>query len=343
MSYVLHLGDCREVMAGLEDCSVDAVVTDPPYELGMSALSSGTLASGISLISTDKHWDSSGVAYDEKVWAECLRVVKPGGYLLAFGATRTHHRMTCAVEDVGFEIRDCLIWCYGQGIPKSQNHLKGAWEPIVCGRKQPEKSITHTIATYGTGRLDIEGTRIPGGRDMAQVKGPISTRGRGWGSSPGKAYPTTLGRWPANILFSHTDECDGCPVEILGDAARFFYVTKPTTNERDKGLYGYEVQEVPRNRFSRSYDEDMKHPTLKKNVHTTVKPIELMQYLVRLVTPPRGTVLDPFTGSGTTGIACVNEGFDFVGIEKNEEYLGIAEARIKYAVATKEESLFDVI
>jgi site-specific DNA-methyltransferase (adenine-specific) len=473
---ILH-GDCREQLRTLEDCSVDSIVTDPPYELGFMG----------------KKWDASGIAYDPTVWAECLRVLKPGGHLLAFGGTRTYHRMTVAIEDAGFEIRDSLHWLYGSGFPKSLDvskaidkaagatrkvmgtrrgavkgtegrynwntdvhdtgptivhdtapatdaarvwdgwgtALKPAHEPIVLARKPLVGTVAANVLEYGTGALNIDATRIAAVDTIATVTG----RGTLGGTSDGYDRPwkrdpeavarreeraavaiekaNTIGRWPANLILTHSPECQqtgtgtsrivdkergrrpgsanlgniggakgdpmpngptyddtperwdcapGCPVAALntqsgnstsppvgsvshtnastsnsmgskrnarpipnghgdaGGASRFFtttewdpeydapflYVAKPSRRERNAGL-----------------DDTNGHPT--------VKPVALMRHLVRLVTPPGGTVLDPFLGSGTTAVAASLEGFQWIGCELTDDYLPIIQARVTWA------------
>ena len=346
MIELMH-GDCLERLRELPDCSVDACVTDPPYGLSFMG----------------KAWD-----YDvpgAEVWREVLRVLKPGGHLLAFAGTRTQHRMAVQIEDAGFEIRDLIAWVYGSGFPKSldvskaidkaagaerevvgtaagarngngKNNdygsygscadgiyditppateaaqqwqgwgtaLKPALEPITVARKPLGGTVAANVLRHGTGVINVDGCRVQAesGRPL------IISHGEGFGS--GKhvtAYgnglsgsrhggTTTLGRWPANLIHDGSKE----PCALLGDAARFFYCAK--ASKADRGA---------------------------ENVHPTVKPTELMRYLVRLVTPPGGVVLDPFMGSGSTGKAAVLEGFRFIGIEREAEYLEIARGRIQ--------------
>ena len=264
-------GDCAVMLGVLPEASIDAVVTDPPYEIGFNC----------------QKWDRPGIAYDIDMWRQIRRVIKPGGYIMAFGGTRTFHRMTAAIEDAGLEVQDCLAWMYGNGFPKHESKLKPAWEPIILARK---KAPTATPL-----RID----------DCLDN-----------------------GRWPANVIL------DPLAGEILdADApnykpSRFFYIAKSSTDERDAGL-------------SRSAGFRRRNPGLlaglgdkgaksRFNDHPTVKPIALMQRLVRLITPEGGAVLDPFTGSGTTGCAAMLERSRFVGIEKERRYFRIAEARIRH-------------
>ena len=359
------VGDCREVLKEIPDCSVDSVVCDPPYELGFMG----------------KSWDSTGVAYDVSLWGEVLRVLKPGGHLLAFGGSRTYHRLACAVEDAGFEIRDQIMWVYGSGFPKSLNigkqdgcedwvgwgtALKPAHEPIVVARKPLVGTVAANVLEWGVGGLNIDGCRV--GTNDEFGGGAKGTSGFASGyEHDGWVAGSALGRWPANLIHDGSDEVlelfpetsagarpakankptgehyeggwgpisDGERVEFSGgSAARFFYCAKAGKKERNAGLDHMEAKLLT----GRDPGQDamaVPHKTRTKttaNHHPTVKPIALMRYLVRLVTPPNGTVLDPFTGSGTTGIAAVLEEFRFVGIEQNEEYARIAEARIQFAV-----------
>jgi site-specific DNA-methyltransferase (adenine-specific) len=283
----------------MPDNSIDAVVTDPPYGLYFMA----------------KKWD-----YDvpsTKIWAECLRVLKPGGYLLAFAGTRTQHRMAVRIEDAGFEIRDMLAWMYGSGFPKSHNldgehqgwgtALKPAMEPITMARKPFKATVAQNVQEWGTGAINIDGCRIPcdDGFEKAWDK-PVSTNISAKGGtfiSEGIQHQVDLseykpsGRWPANVLH------DGSPdvVRTIGEDSRFFYCSKSSSEDRNDGC---------------------------DNNHPTVKPTDLMRYLCRMVTPTGGVVLDPFTGSGSTGRGAVLEGFRFIGCEMDADYIEIAKARI---------------
>jgi len=292
-----------------------------------------------------KTWDGGGVAFDPTTWAELFRVLKPGGRLLAFGGTRTHHRTWCAIEAAGFVLEDTIGWFYGSGFPKHKSKLKPAWEPIAVARK------AHVTP------LNVDACRIESAEPRPLIKGPAKNGEDGGRFRPQSGYhvgETTLGRWPANVVLSHHPDCNGachpeCPVQMLdeqsgerkagafparrkgigftaaqgrrntgtegerfsydvgGGASRFFYCAKASRRERNEGL-----------------------PEGLRNHHPTVKPIALMRWLVRLVTPPGGTVLDPFCGSGSTGCAAVLEGFDFIGVDRDPEYVSIARARIAH-------------
>lgn len=381
MAFEIKHGDCLEVMRGMADNSVDAVVTDPPYGLSFMG----------------KKWD-----YDvpsEEVWRECLRVLKPGGHLLAFAGTRTQHRMAVRIEDAGFEIRDMIAWVYGSGFPKSLDvskaidkaagaerevlgytanarpnrvgketklsgaqtiggeitapateaarqwqgwgtALKPALEPITVARKPLIGTVAENVLQYGTGAINVDGGRVGTDDVILFNRKPEGLTISGWKENNRNPYQqSSQGRWPANLIHDGSDEVvglfpdtgnssggKGAASDLIdnpsvygafsgankgasaggfggaGSAARFFYCAKASKFDRGKG-----------------------------NRHPTVKPTELMRYLVRLVTQPGGTVLDPFTGSGSTGKAAVLEGFEFIGIEREAEYVAIAEARIAEA------------
>lgn len=324
---VVH-GESEAVLRGMEEMSVDAIVTDPPYELGFMG----------------KRWDASGIAYSVELWEQALRVLKPGGHLLSFGGTRTYHRMACAVEDAGFEIRDCIAWMYGTGFPKSRNlkdehgqptgwgtALKPAFEPVVFARRPLEGTVAKNVEEHGTGAINIEGCRNgdtvetwPASRSYAPyAPGQIQPGGVGNTQQTGKA---PNGRWPANVLL---DEKAGYALdEQTGtETSRFFYVAKASRREREAGLPRYCAVCGRRASWGCGHDK-----LARANTHPTVKPVALMRYLCRLVTPPGGFVLDPFCGSGTTGIAALSEGFRFIGIEREAEYVEIARQRIAHAV-----------
>jgi 16S rRNA G966 N2-methylase RsmD len=395
MTYQILHGNNLDILPTLADNSIDSIVTDPPYELGFMG----------------KKWDSSGIAYSVELWQQCIRVLKPGGHLLAFSGSRTYHRMVVAIEDAGFEIRDMISWISNKTFPKSLNIGKaidkaagaerevigkhsapagksavmtgnrtvteaGFWargdtdvditapatdeakqwdgwgtglkptvEPIVMARKPVEGTIANNVLTYGTGGLNIDGSRIGYASDYDKKHQEDIRKGSGTffgGNGEAKSEQVNMkGRWPANLIIDqdtaelldeqsgqlssgkleayHNRESqdtgiygqiNGLQSERgygdTGGASRFFYVAKASKRDRSDGL------EITNN-------------------HPTVKPTSLMEYLIKLVTPPNGTVLDPFTGSGSTGKAAILQGFDFIGIEMTEEYLPIIEGRLKHA------------
>ncbi len=332
MSTKILLGDNRETLKTLPDNSVDSIVTDPPYELGFMG----------------KKWDGSGIAFDVGLWKECLRVLKPGGHMLAFSGTRTQHRMVVAIEDAGFEIRDQMGWMYGSGFPKSLNigngwgtALKPAWEPICVARKPLEKgkTVAGNVLAHGTGGINIDGCRIghtvetwPKSRSYAP--GQMQPGHEGSTQETGDA---PKGRWPANLLHDGSDEV----LSLFPETKSGSGVRRPKAANSEhvySGGWGADAAEYPGDsgsaaRFFYSAKANKKDRG-EGNNHPTVKPTDLMRYLCRLVTPPGGTVLDPFTGSGSTGKAAVLEGFGFIGCELSTEYAAIATARIAHAETT---------
>jgi site-specific DNA-methyltransferase (adenine-specific) len=352
----LHCGDCRDVLATLAENSFNACVTDPPYHLtsgknGGSGVASVNLESpyGRSRIGTGngsggfmgKAWDGGDIAFQVATWLYVWRVMKPGAHLVAFSGTRTYHRLACAIEDAGFEIRDQIGWAFGTGFPKSHNigdgwgtALKPAWEPVVLARKPlSEKTVAANVLKWGTGAINIDGCRVEhvtvNGGNLADNPHLRSSKGShdevaadGFVNNHG-FRPNQSGRWPANIIHDGSKEVvAGFPV--VGDS-------HPPDNEgsiRSNRIFGKD--ERPRGfhpgfadggsaaRFFYTAKADSDDRIGSK--HPTVKPIDLMQYLVRLVTPPQGTVLDPFSGTGTTGEAAWREGFSAVLIECEAEY-----------------------
>jgi len=327
--YTVHTGDCRDVLRDYPADHFDSIVSDPPY--GLTFMGKG--------------WDRGvpGVEF----WQEALRVAKPGAHLLAFGGTRTFHRLTVAIEDAGWEIRDCMMWLYGSGFPKSHNGpwggtaLKPAWEPVIVARKPLSGTVADNVLRYGTGALNIDGCRV--GADQTVTKPRSSALHRPSGSMndnwSGVVDPTPhSGRWPANVMH------DGSAEVVAGfpaDEGRFFYCSKASRTDREEGCDNLPARIVntdtppgtlgansPRAGAGRLHEEGV------RNFHPTVKPTDLMRYLCRLVTPPAGLVLDPFCGSGSTGKAALLEGLRFVGVDLDPAHVAIAEARCQFAVDT---------
>jgi len=402
LSQLLVTGDCVETMKTLPDASIDAVVCDPPYELSFMG----------------KTWDASGVAFRPETWREVLRVLKPGGYLLAFGGTRTYHRLAVAIEDAGFEIRDSIHYTYGSGFPKSLSvpsaidkaargtpqgstkgdpmkrgkgalpsrevfamggsdggattgltneydeyvpatddakiwkgwgtALKPAHEIIVVARRPLEGTVAGNVLKHGTGAMNIDGCRVPHGGDVdmdavqrQQHSGGVIEGAFGAAALVGKEIATYKegGRWPANVILSHHPACGedgcapGCPCAALdaqsdtGGASRYFNVLSIEEDDLVPFIYTAKASRKERNAGL---------PDGTTCTHPTVKNIAVMRHLVRLVTRKGGVVLDPFMGSGTTGIAAVLEGVNFIGIDLSEEYVEIAKARIAHAGGTPE-------
>ncbi len=363
-------------MKEMPDNSVDSIVTDPPYELGFMG----------------KSWDSTGIANSVEMWSEALRVLKPGGHLIAFSGSRTYHRMAVAIEDAGFEIRDQIMWVYGSGFPKSLNigkqlddwagwgtALKPAHEPMVLARKPLVGTVVNNVMTYGVGGLNIDKSRV----GTEDTRAPASKTALGmmnddnWQAQEVMAGSAN-GRYPANFIHDGSDEVVNSFPETKatgsgkvsgfrkggdsensvgisgvksaadgfsdsGSAARFFYCAKTSKTDRNEGLDEFERKAKVFNGQSdkpagnaKGSVEDKFSTQPSANNHPTVKPTELMRYLVRLITPPQGIVLDPFMGSGSTGKACAYEGFDFIGIDQSAEYVEIARARIEFASLQEE-------
>lgn len=368
MSYQLHVGKCEKVLLDMADNSVDSIVTDPPY--------------GINFMGNKWDYQVPTVAQ----WAECLRVLKPGGHLLAFGGSRTYHRLVVNIEDAGFEIRDQLMWIYGSGFPKSKNltgenaglgtALKPAHEPIVMARKPLIGTVEGNVNQFGTGALQIDLCRVPTNESLSGGNGTLLSHIRDDKNPDEEEWkPDQLGRWPANIIHDGTEEvvssfpdakgqqgdlkttgrdrpaktCHGnmnaprehaARIEISKSAARFFYCAKVSKSERDEGMERFvpvSASEMTGGRAEGS--SGINDPRAgagrtggAKNNHPTVKPTELMRYLCRLITPADGVILDPFMGSGSTGKAALLDGFSFIGIEMDPDFMTTAAARIAHSM-----------
>jgi DNA modification methylase len=388
-SVTLYQGKAEHVLPTLPDASVDSVVTDPPYGLEFMGRewdsfkpSSARLrtrvdgrtnpAEGKSVTTTPEAY-VAGVPFQRwcEAWSrECLRILKPGGHLLAFGGTRTVHRLTCAIEDAGFEIRDGIDWLYGSGFPKSLNvgdgrgtALKPAREPIVVARRPLAGTVAANVLAYGTGALNIDATRVdapdaPDSPIMAPNAGAryvgVLNGGTTSAPEPRATSATSAGRWPSNVVLSHASDCGepcvpGCPVAELdrqsGDRPGMGRRPLRRGVSTGKGL-GYKSDVAGStgdagcddaggaSRFFPVFRYEAKAPTAERprtedgTAHPTVKPLDLMRWLVRLVTPPGGTVLEPFAGSGTTAEACVIEGYRCIAIEREAAYLPLITARL---------------
>lgn len=383
--YTLHHGKMEEVLLNYSDNFFDSCVTDPPYALSFM----------------NKDWDKEMPTIGQ--WKQVFRVLKPGAFLLSFGGSRTHHRIWCAIEDAGFEIRDTIMWVFASGFPKSLNldgewkgwgtALKPAFEPICVARKPLIGTVAKNVLQYRTGAINIDGCRIEGEPWTFGTQTDI--RNEGYGSkrpSDGDVYAKNVqgghnGRWPANIIHDGSEEVlalfpesDGQQGDVKGtepsstgnentvcfrkfarvaanpkrgdsgSAGRFFYCAKTSRADREEGL-----KEIPLKLFGMSsaaaaaaaagqeYDNKdggVNKTSWLRNNHPTVKPTTLMKYLVKLVTRKGGKVLDPFMGSGSTGKACMFEHMEFVGIDKTESYLPIADARIQFAIRNRDNQLF---
>ena len=325
----LHHADVLDALRAMPDNSFHGCLTDPPYGLSFMG----------------HQWDH-GVPSAE-VWREVLRVLRPGAHLLAFGGTRTFHRLTCAIEDAGFEVRDCMMWLYGSGFPKSHNGpwggtaLKPAWEPIIVSRKPLAGTVAANVQAHGCGGLAIDASRVEaGGPDVNARKNKGTGErfgGRTFGvmHGDGSGWEATQGRWPANVIL---DEEAGAALDAQsGGASRFFYCAKASRAERDAGLEGFAAQATSR------YGEQGQGPTPQqtprkpveqRNVHPTVKPLALAAYLARLILPPvEGTrLLVPFCGSGSEMLGGLRAGWSHVeGIDSWDVAVRIARARLAHA------------
>lgn len=335
---LLH-GDCLDLLREVSD--VDAVVCDPPYGLKMMG----------------RKWDHAvpGVDY----WKAILAAAKPGAHLLAFGGTRTHHRLMVAIEDSGWELRDTLMWVHSQGFPKSLNldgewqgwgtALKPAWEPIILARKPLSGTVAANVLEHGTGALNVDGCRIPASDGVPLFgngrRNAVSAFSDGLGCDGRTGEISTIGRWPANLIHDGSDEVVGLFPESKGQQGDV-RGTEPSYTGQGAcyGQYG-RVPTAARNDagsaarffYCAKASKSDRDASDQRNTHPTVKPTDLMRYLCRLITPPGGLILDPFMGSGSTGKAAILEGFRFVGIEIDRESHAIAQARINAALEATQE------
>lgn len=406
--YRLYGGSMLDMLEHIQPNSIDSVVTDPPYELNFMG----------------KGWDNAGVSFNKGTWEKCYEVLKPGGYLLAFGGSRTFHRIACAIEDAGFEIRDTIMWLYGSGFPKSMNiglaldkkngvespvvgqnesilkkqakdlrdgHrkvvdslnagaedrnngfktvsadikeaqnewkgwgtcLKPSFEPIIVARKPFKGSLLDNIVEYGVGGLNVDECRV--GNDTISIH--LAPKGTFAGGEPDRgsdtaSYRDVVGRFPANTILTYDETdydevCGGFP-NSKGASSQNNYSngsiyrgqSLQTSSTKLEGYREWYNDDGSASRYfycAKASKKDRNSGEVKNN-HPTVKPTDLMQYLIRLVTPNGGTVLDPFNGSGSTGKAVMyenkerNKGYHYIGIELTEEYLPISKARIEYVI-----------
>jgi site-specific DNA-methyltransferase (adenine-specific) len=471
-NYKLYQGNMLDMLEVIEPNTIDSIVTDPPYGLTSITKRFGKEDSAECQYGKDgsfarlskgfmgKEWDGSGIEYNIDTWKKCYEVLKPGGYLLAFGGSRTFHRIACAIEDAGFEIRDTIMWLYGSGFPKSMNiglaidkkngveskvvgktiahgysnvmiggqyekgnkekytavkeaqnkwngwgtALKPSFEPIIVARKPFKGSLVDNVIEYGVGGINIDECRVETiDKEDLQKNWTNRKATAGFGNNDGTIYGngtidennikqyTPSGRFPANTILTYDETdfdevCGGFPdtksqktnsklldirgnnynnanknldiayergYDDSGSASRYFYCAKASKKDRDEGCQKLEdtvnacsnqaIAELKRgnDEFADKTNSTFNKVYKGKNTHPTVKPTELMQYLVRLVTPNGGVVLDPFNGSGSTGKAVMyenherNKNYKYIGIELTEEYLPIAKARIEYAIESK--------
>ena len=456
-------GSCLDRLRELPDGSVDAVVTDPPY--GLSNTDPGHVSDAlVRWVSGERDFIPDGKGFMGKawdafvpppaVWDECLRVLKPGGHVLAFAGSRTFDLMALSIRLAGFEIRDSVAWLYGSGFPKSLDvskaidkasgverevltetvsdlfgerekeevvirtgkdagtygamsgvspqtapatpdaqkwqgwgtALKPAFEPVVVARKPlGGRTVAENVLLHGTGGLNIDGTRIGteqivsrGGRSSSVIGDEREGASLGMYGAHPPLNTIHSGRWPSNVMLDEftaglVDEQSGVSKSITsnrgdgsgmgfhggngteraqewysdtGGASRFFYVAKASKRDRNEGLD--ELPEVQGANGNKWTDQDYRRgdeapQTKRQNFHPTVKPTDLMRQLVRLVTPPGGVVLDPFTGSGSTGKAAILEGFEFIGVELTDEYLPIIEGRLSHAVTQRAQAESDAV
>ncbi len=327
-------GDSIEVLKGLEAGSVDALVTDPPY--GLNNITEKKTRACLSAWVNGEKFDVGGAGFMGKdwdkwtpppeLWREVYRVMKAGAHGLVFAGSRTQDLMTLSLRLAGFEVRDTLMWLYGSGFPKSRTALKPAFEPIILIRKPLEGTVANNVLEHGTGAMNIDSCRFGDTSTMrsGNHKAYNGFEGNALKSNARTVKPHPEGRYPTNVIL------DKDVAELLGNKQRFFYCAKASRGEREAGLTSLPLRKAGAMVGAETRpDRPTNHP-MRANHHPTVKPIDLMRYLCRLITPPQGTVLDPFTGSGSTGCAAALEGLEFIGIEREVDYVEIAQQRVKH-------------
>lgn len=371
----LHSGDCLEVLASMPENSVDSAVMDPPYHLtaivdrfgkeGSAEVKPGATGAyaRASAGFMGKQWDGGDIAFQVATWEAVKRVLKPGGYILAFASTRGFWRMSVAIEDAGFITHPLIAWVFGSGFPKATRlkaegfdgwryggqALKPAIEPIYMGQKPfSEKTGTANVLLHGTGAVNIDGCRVGTNDTRNQKKGgknDFAHEDDSWKPKP-VLVGSACGRWPANLIHDGSDDVvSAFPFTVSGTKAphhiRTTSKTKDVYGERLAPSEDFPGDEGSASRFFYSAKADADDRIGSK--HPTVKPVDLMRYLVRLVTPPGGTVLDCFAGTGTTGEAAWREGFKAILVEREPEYQHDIAERMRLCLAGPDEKRREII
>ncbi|KAB1645451.1 site-specific DNA-methyltransferase [Pseudoclavibacter sp. CFCC 14310] len=324
MGWCATQGDCRQLMRELDDSSVDVIITDPPYEIGQ------TQKPGL-------HWDDHGIAFDPDVWEQCARVLKPGGHLAAFGASKTYHRLACAIEDAGLVVRDQLMWLYASGMTKglsfdrvfvktgrpdlaheyagTHSRLKPAHEPICLAGKPFATNMPDGVAQWGTGTLQIDQCRVPTDEKLGRMPGQ-STDVLPLGTRETASSTHALGRFPTNAIL--VDDGAGTTRELIDDLV---ITGRP---RQVAHMFPSVVDQV----FYASKAAKSERPTVDGAGHLTVKPRAVMRWLVSLLVRPGQVVLDPFCGSGTTLQAADELGAEAIGFDLDPHSIRLVQARM---------------